>query len=99
MGEFGAAVSKAVRASVLPKFRGLLEVDGRKYEADATFVSAVGMMMDVQQQLYTSAPKILSVTVILMFISIAYMFGAALMPFKLILTVIIPLTFVYGAAV
>jgi uncharacterized membrane protein YdfJ with MMPL/SSD domain len=99
MGPLGVQAANTIRKKVLPNFRGLLQVEDGTFAADTNFFSVLSLMMDVQAQLYSAAPRILSLTILVMFASIAYMFGSAFMPVKLMLTVIVPLTFVYGAAV
>jgi uncharacterized membrane protein YdfJ with MMPL/SSD domain len=98
MGAIGTDASRAIR-KVLPKYRGLLEISENNYSADSSFFSILSFMMDIQSQLYAAAPRILGLTVLVMFGLIAVMFRSAFIPVKLLMTVVIPLTFVYGAAV
>jgi uncharacterized membrane protein YdfJ with MMPL/SSD domain len=99
MGPAGTEAARVIRSKVLPKFRGLLQVADSEYAADTNFFSILTLMMDVQAQLYSAAPRILGLTILAMFVAIALMFRSALVPVKLLLTVVVPLTFVYGAAV
>merc|ERR1719313_2270632 len=98
MGPIGTDATSAIR-KVLPKYRGLLEISENNYSADSSFFSILSFMMDIQSQLYGAAPRILGTTMVLMFGLIAVMFRSAFIPVKLLLTVAVPLTFVYGAAV
>jgi len=98
MGPVGTDVTKAIRR-VLPKYRGLLEISENSYSADSSLFSLLSFMMDIQAQLYGAAPRVLGMTMCLMFGLIAVMFRSAFIPVKLLMTVVIPLTFVYGAAV
>merc|ERR1719387_3099683 len=75
MGRDGQHAAKAFRERVLPKFRGLLQIKEDAFAADTNFFSALALMMDVQSQLYSAAPRVLG------------------------LTVLVPLTFVYGAVI
>merc|ERR1719272_676252 len=98
MGPIGTEAIAAIRR-VLPKYRGLLEISDNNYSADSSFFSILSFMMDIQSQLYAAAPRILGTTILVMFGLIAVMFRSAFIPVKLLMTVVIPLTFVYGAAV
>jgi len=98
MGPYGPEAAKAIR-KVLPKYRGVLEIGENNYAADSSFFSILSFMMDIQTQLYAAAPRVLGMTMMIMFGLIAVMFRSAFIPFKLFMTVVIPLTFVYGAAV
>merc|ERR1719359_2250720 len=94
----GTEVSKAIR-KVTQKYKGVLEIGENNYVADSSFFSILSFMMDIQSQLYEAAPRILGLTMLVMFGLIALMFRSAFIPVKLLMTVVIPLTFVYGAAV
>lgn len=86
-----------MREKHLPGLKGPLEMGGN-HEAELHFASFFAGVVDTELNMSKYFLWIFSFCVVLMFLTISFLFGAAALPLRLLITNLLPQAFIYGCA-
>lgn len=85
-----------LRGDVIPKFRG---VDIHGYQLHPTLLSSLSIVLDMKAIFFKNFLPIIFFTCVVAFVGIGVVFKSVLVPVKLMMTVALPVVFIYGLAV
>jgi uncharacterized membrane protein YdfJ with MMPL/SSD domain len=95
-GDAALSFVHLLRSTVMPKYRGN---DIHGYTLNPSLLSSLSIVLDMKAIFFSSFLPIILWTCLLAFAGIGVVFRSVLVPVKLIMTVAIPVVFIYGLAV
>jgi uncharacterized membrane protein YdfJ with MMPL/SSD domain len=85
-----------LRGKIMPRFEGRQIQD---YQLKPTLLSSLSIVLDMKAIFFSSFLPITATTSIMAFVGIGAVFKSVLVPFKLLITVALPVVFIYGIAI
>lgn len=95
-GDAGLAFVHLLRSNILPKYEGRTV---HEYSLKPTLLSSLSIVLDMKAIFFTNFLSIIALTSFLAFAGIGVVFKSVLVPVKLIMTVALPVVFIYGLAI